>query len=127
MYSLNSSAEWIVPPIQFLPFERSEKGFHNRVVTGLAGRRKGLLHMEGLEQLLEGKGGILCTPVAVENQTFHRSAFFISRSKGGCDKLTAVLLRNFVGDYFAGIEVEDRTDIVHPFVIGEIGKSLTQI
>ena len=35
--------------------------------------------------------------------------------------MTAVLLRNLIGDHFAGIEVEDRTDIVHLFVIGEIG------
>lgn len=39
----------IMSPIQFLPFERSEKGFHNRIVTGLARGRKGLLHMERLE------------------------------------------------------------------------------
>ena len=77
--------------------------------------------MKCFEQFLKSKGGILCAPVAVENQTFRWSAFFISCSKGGCDKLTAVLLRNFVGDYFAGIEIEDRTDIVHLFVISKIG------
>ena len=57
----------------------------------------------------------------MENQPIRRSAVFISCSKGRCDKLAAVLLRNLIGDHFAGIEVEDSTDIVHLFVIGEIG------
>lgn len=110
----------IVSPIQFLAFERGEKGFHDRVVTWFARRRKGLLHMECFEQFLKGKGGILCTPVAMENQTLRRPAFFISDPKGRCDKLAAVLLRNLVGNNFTGIEIEDRTDIVHLFVIGKI-------
>ena len=90
-------------------------------MTRLAGRRKGLLNMEYFEQFLKGKGSVLCTSVAMENQTFRWSAFFISCSKGGCDKLTAVLLRNLVRDCFAGIEVKNSTDIVHLFVIGKIG------
>lgn len=61
--------------------------------------------MECFEQFLEGKGGVLRATVAVENQTFRWFAFFISCPKGGCDKLAAVFLRNFVGDYFAGISV----------------------
>ena len=77
--------------------------------------------MECFEQLLESKSGILCAPVAMENQPIRWSAFFISCSKGRCDKLAAVLLRNLIRDHFAGIEIEGRTDIVHLFVIGEIG------
>ena len=111
----------IVPTIQFLVFERGEKGFHDRIVTRFARRRKGLLHMKCFEQFLKGKGSVLCASVAMENQTFRWSAFFISCSKGGCDKLTAVLLRNLVGNYFAGIEIEDGPDIVHLFVIGKVG------
>lgn len=65
--------------------------------------------MERLKQLLESKGSILCTTVAVENQSIRWSAFFISCPKGGCDKLAAVLLRNFAGEHFTGIEVENRT------------------
>ena len=77
--------------------------------------------MKCFEQFLKSKGSVLCTSVAMENQTFRWSAFFISCSKGGCDKLTTVLLRNLVGDNFTGIEIEDGTDIVHLFVIGKIG------
>ena len=77
--------------------------------------------MKYFEQFLKSKGSVLCASVAMENQTFRWFAFFISCSKGGCDKLTAVLLRNLVGDNFTGIEIENGTDIVHLFVIGEIG------
>ena len=77
--------------------------------------------MECFEQFLKSKGGILCTPVAMENQTLRRPAFFISDPKGGCNKLAAVLLRNLVGNNFTGIEIENGTDIVHLFVIGKVG------
>lgn len=53
----------IVPSIQFLAFERGEKGFHDCVITGFSRRRKGLLYMKCFEQLLKSKGGILSTPI----------------------------------------------------------------
>lgn len=45
----------IVPSIQFLAFERGEKGFHDCVITGFSRRRKGLLYMKCFEQLLKSK------------------------------------------------------------------------
>ena len=83
--------------------------------AGFARRRKGLLHTKCFEQLLKSESSILCAPVAVEKSIPPLATVFISRSKGGCNKLTAVLLRNLIGDHFSGIQIEDCTDIVHLF------------
>lgn len=84
--------QMIVSSMQFLSFKKGEKGFYNRIVTGLAGGKKGLFHMEYCEQLLESKGGVLYTPVAVENRSLPWTTFFISCSKGRYDELATGVL-----------------------------------
>ena len=55
-------------PVQFFLLQRGEEGLHYTVIVGRAPFGEGLRHMAIAQKSSEGLGGILASPVGVEDQ-----------------------------------------------------------
>lgn len=99
-------------PVQFFLLQRGEEGLHYTVIVGRAPFGEGLRHMAIAQKSSEGLGGILASPVGVEDQILAGIPFLKCLLESGGHQLGACPGRDFVGNHLSGIQIQDGADVV---------------